>query len=106
MGETRLFLLETYEFSDEVKFLLQSKARAIILRHNFMLIASFYWLWLSFDFNLLDVVVVASEPLLTSAQLDAKRRLVCGMIFFLIQHWKFLSLQFVKITHMRDAKFW
>ena len=86
MGETRLFLLETYEFSDEVKFLLRSKARAIILRHKFILIASFHWLWLTFDFNLLHVVVVASEPLLKSAELDAKRRLIRGMICFLIQH--------------------
>ena len=40
-----------------------------------------------FYFNLLRVVVVASEPLLESGQLDAKRRLMCGMICFRIQHW-------------------
>ena len=106
LGETRLFLLEKFKFSDEVKFLHRSNARTITLRHNFILIASFHWLWLSFCFNLLFVVVIASEPLSKSAQFDAKRRLLCGMICFLIQHWKFLSLQFVEITHMRDAKFW
>ena len=59
-----------------------------------------------FYLNLLRVVFVASESLLESAQLNAKRRLVCGMICSVIQHWKFLSLQFVEITHMRDANFW
>ena len=106
LGESRLFLLEAFKFSDEVNLLPWSKASASTLRHDCILMASFLWLWLSFYFNLLRVVVVASESLLESGQLDAKRRLICGMICFRIQHWKFLSLQFVEITHMRDAKFW
>ena len=48
LGESRLFLLETLEFSDEIKLLPWSKASANTLRSDFILILSFFWLWLTF----------------------------------------------------------